>query len=80
MKILNQAFFADDNVATAGGCLASHYLATWILLRGASRPEAEDILNYVVPVGEKEEYVARAFVAVEPYVAGNSVREILGQP
>jgi len=79
VRVLNQPFFADGNVATAGGCLASHYLATWILLRGASRPEAEDILHYVVPVGEKEEYVARAFKAVEPYVTAQPVHNLVRQ-
>jgi transcriptional regulator GlxA family with amidase domain len=29
VKVLNQPFFARDNVATAGGCLASQYLAAW---------------------------------------------------
>jgi hypothetical protein len=27
VEVLNQPFFANGNVATAGGCLASHYLA-----------------------------------------------------
>ena len=30
---LNQPFYADGNIATAGGCLASQYLATWIIAR-----------------------------------------------
>ncbi len=33
VEVLNQPFFAKDNVATAGGCLASHYLAAWIIAR-----------------------------------------------
>src|ERR1700722_13822746 len=33
VEVLNQPFFANGNVATAGGCLASHYLAGWILAR-----------------------------------------------
>lgn len=33
IDVLNQAFFARGNVATAGGCLASHYLAAWIIAR-----------------------------------------------
>src|ERR1700693_2796452 len=34
VRVLDQPFFAEGNVATAGGCLASQYLATWIMLRG----------------------------------------------
>ena len=33
VDVLNQPFYADGNVATAGGCLASQYLATWIIAR-----------------------------------------------
>jgi len=33
IDVLNQAFFAKGNVATAGGCLASQYLATWVIAR-----------------------------------------------
>jgi transcriptional regulator GlxA family with amidase domain len=77
VTVLNQPFFADGNIATAGGCLASHYLATWFLLRGASKQDAENILHHVAPVGEKADYVARAFKAVEPYVVAPPVRELI---
>jgi len=33
IDVLNQPFFARGNVATAGGCLASPYLAAWIIAR-----------------------------------------------
>ena len=33
VKVLNQPFFARGNVATAGGCLASPYLAAWVIAR-----------------------------------------------
>lgn len=69
VRVLDQPFYADGNVATAGGCLASQYLAAWILLRGASRDAAESALHYVAPVGEKSEYVARALANVEPYLS-----------
>lgn len=37
VDVLDQPFFARGNVATAGGCLASTYLAAWVItrLRGA---------------------------------------------
>jgi transcriptional regulator GlxA family with amidase domain len=60
VEVRDQPFFARDNVATAGGCLASHYLAAWIIARLKGREAGESAIHYVAPVGEKEEYVARA--------------------
>jgi transcriptional regulator GlxA family with amidase domain len=68
VEVLNQPFFAAGNVATAGGCLASHYLAAWIIARLDGGEAAESALHYVAPVGEKEEYVARAMRNVTPYL------------
>src|ERR1700726_4517978 len=31
VTVLNQPFFANGNIATAGGCLASQYLAVWVI-------------------------------------------------
>ena len=33
VAILNQPFVARGNVATAGGCMASRYLAAWTIAR-----------------------------------------------
>ena len=68
VEVLNQPFFAKGNVATAGGCLASHYLAGWILARLEGSEAAESALRYVAPVGEKEEYVERAMRNIAPYL------------
>ena len=68
VRVLDQPFFASGNVATAGGCLASQYLATWLILRGAGRAAAEAAIHYVAPVGQKADYVSRAIDAVRPYV------------
>ena len=68
VEVLNQPFFAQGNVATAGGCLASHYLAAWIIARLEGVDAAESALHYVAPVGEKEEYVARAMRNITPYL------------
>jgi transcriptional regulator GlxA family with amidase domain len=68
VEVLNQPFFAKGNVATAGGCLASHYLASWVIARLEGREAAESALYYVAPVGEKEEYVARAMGNITPYL------------
>jgi transcriptional regulator GlxA family with amidase domain len=68
IEVLNQPFFAKGNVATAGGCLASHYLAGWLIARLAGTEAAESALDYVAPVGEKEEYVTRAMRNITPYL------------
>lgn len=68
VEVLDQPFYANGNIATAGGCLASQYLAAWILMRGASREDAESAIHYVAPVGQKDEYVARAISSVVDYL------------
>jgi transcriptional regulator GlxA family with amidase domain len=68
IEVLNQPFFAKGNVATAGGCLASHYLAAWLIARTEGLEAAESALHYVAPVGEKEEYIARAMRNITPYL------------
>ena len=60
VEVLNQPFVARGNVATAGGCLSSQYLAAWVIARTAGLDAARQALHYVAPVGEKDEYVARA--------------------
>jgi transcriptional regulator GlxA family with amidase domain len=68
VEVLNQPFFAKDNVATAGGCFASPYLAAWIIARTEGEEAARQALHYVAPVGEKDEYVALAMKNIAPYL------------
>jgi transcriptional regulator GlxA family with amidase domain len=68
VEVLAQPFFAKDNIATAGGCLSAHYLAAWLITRLRGKEAAEAALHYVAPVGEKEEYVARAWRNISPYL------------
>jgi transcriptional regulator GlxA family with amidase domain len=72
VDVLNQPFYAAGNIATAGGCLASQYLAAWIIARTEGEEAARSALHYVAPVGEKEEYVARAMKNIAPYLAPQS--------
>lgn len=71
VDVLNQPFFADGNVATAGGCLASQYLAAWVIARLAGLDAAKAAMHYVAPVGEKELYVDRAMANITPYLPVN---------
>ena len=68
VEVLDAPFVAHGNVATAGGCLASQYLAAWIIARRAGVEAAEEALHYVAPVGEKSLYVDRALAAVHPFL------------
>ena len=80
VEVLNQPFFAEGNVATAGGCLASPYLAAWILARRQGIGAAENALHYVAPVGEKEEYVARALRNITPYLGSDLQVAVAARP
>lgn len=68
VAVLDQPFFARGNVATAGGCLASPYLAAWIIARLEGVEAAESALHYVAPVGEKEAFVSRAMSNILPFL------------
>ena len=69
IHVLNQAFYAQGNIATAGGCLASQYLACWVIARTLGVDAAREALHYVAPVGEKEAYVTRAIENITPYLS-----------
>jgi len=68
VKVLDAAFYAEGNIASAGGCLSAQYLATWIIWRSLGKEAAIDALSYVVPVGQEAEYISRAVEAVSPYI------------
>ena len=65
VNIVNQAFFAQGNIATAGGCLAAQYLSAWMIARLKGLQPAREVLHYFAPVGEKDEYVARALSHIQ---------------
>ena len=68
VAVLNQPFVAKDNVATAGGCLSSQYLAAWLISRLAGAEAARSALHYVAPVGEKDVYITRAVANISPFL------------
>ena len=71
IEVLEQPFFAQGNVATAGGCFASQYLAAWIIARSEGEAAARAAVHYVAPVGEKDDYVERAMRNIAPYLGGS---------
>ncbi|UIF91030.1 DJ-1/PfpI family protein [Cupriavidus sp. UYPR2.512] len=68
VAVLDQPFVAKGNVATAGGCLASQYLAAWFIARLEGVEAARSAIDYVAPVGEKEAYVTRAMANISPFL------------
>lgn len=68
VDVLDQPFFANGNIATAGGCLASHYLAAWVIARLRGNEDAIAALHYVTPVGEKQDYIDRAWRNIAAYL------------
>jgi len=73
VNILNQAFFAHGNLATAGGCLSAQYISAWMIARLKGIEQAKEVLHYFAPVGEKEEYVARALSHIKANLLEQSV-------
>jgi transcriptional regulator GlxA family with amidase domain len=70
VAVINEPFVARGNVATAGGCLASQYLATWVIARLEGFEAARSAMHYVAPVGEKDDYVSRAMRNITPFLEG----------
>jgi transcriptional regulator GlxA family with amidase domain len=64
LTVLDRPFHAEGNIATAGGCLASQYLATWVITRTLGEDAARAVIDYVAPVGENQETVERALRTV----------------
>ncbi|MER7176703.1 DJ-1/PfpI family protein [Streptomyces mesophilus] len=64
VTVLDAPFHSEGNIATAGGCLASQYLATWVITRTLGEEAARAVLDYVAPVGENQESVERALRTV----------------
>ncbi|MFJ9448116.1 DJ-1/PfpI family protein [Kitasatospora sp. NPDC101235] len=64
LTVLDAPFHAEGNIATAGGCLASQYLATWVITRTLGEDAARAVLDYVAPGGENRETVDRALHAI----------------
>lgn len=66
LAIAETPLHVDGNIASAGGCLASHYLASWAIAKTRDWPTAEAIIHYVAPVGQKDVYAERAREVVVP--------------
>ena len=68
VNVIDAPFMANGNLATAGGCLASQYLAAWMIARGSSWEDAAEAIHYVAPVGEKQQWIERSMAVVAPFL------------
>ena len=68
VRVEEAPFHARGPIATAGGCLASQYLAAWMMVCGAGTEAAAQALHYAAPVGEKDAYVERLLSVVRPFI------------
>ena len=68
VEVLDAPFVAHGNVATAGGCLASQYLAAWTIGRLSSEGDAREAFHYVAPVGERDVYIERTMAVIRPFL------------
>ena len=68
VRVDDAPFHARGPIATAGGCLASQYLAVWMMVRGAGLDAATRALHSAAPVGDKDAYVARLLDVVLPFI------------
>jgi transcriptional regulator GlxA family with amidase domain len=68
VKVIDAPFVAHGNVATAGGCMAAHYLSAWAIARGEGEAAARAVIDYVAPVGEKAATVARVMGVIAPFL------------
>ncbi|NML09946.1 AraC family transcriptional regulator [Sphingobium sp. AR-3-1] len=74
VRVIDAPFVAHGPVATAGGCMAAHYLSAWAIALGAGQDAARDVIDYVAPVGEKAETVARVMGVIAPFL-GQAAQE-----
>jgi transcriptional regulator GlxA family with amidase domain len=72
VRVVEEPFHARGPIATAGGCLASQYLAAWLMARHAGFDAAAQALQRVAPVGEKDAYVERLLSVVRPFVSSDT--------
>lgn len=68
-EVLNQAFFSQNNIATAGGCLSSQYLAAWVIYRLFGQEAMLEAIRYVAPVGEEDALVERVLEVLQIHSA-----------
>lgn len=68
INVIDAPFYAQENLATAGGCMSSQYLAAWVIAKLAGEAEAKEVIYYVAPTGQKDDYVERVMSVIKPFL------------
>jgi transcriptional regulator GlxA family with amidase domain len=71
VRVLEQTFYARGSLASAGGCLASPYLAAWVITKALGRAAADAALQYVAPVGEAQRFIDGILDVVDRHVVAD---------
>lgn len=58
VEVVEKPLVVNGNVATAGGCLAATYLASWALDRSVGANEVRRVLTDITPRGKTDAYLA----------------------
>jgi len=66
--VLDQPFYASGNIASAGGCLSSQYLAFFVISKILDIDNAIKAIYYFAPTGQKDIYVDMAISNVKKYL------------
>jgi transcriptional regulator GlxA family with amidase domain len=69
---VDEPFHARGPIATAGGCMASQYLAAWVMATRAGVARTQEALRQIGPVGEKQSYIDKVMGVVAPFLEPTS--------
>jgi transcriptional regulator GlxA family with amidase domain len=73
--VLDEPFHARGPIATAGGCMSSVYLASWVIAKRAGIEAAQNALRAIAPVARKDDYAEQALAVVRPFLDRPGVDE-----
>ena len=65
---MDQPFYASGNIASAGGCLSSQYLAFFVISKILDIDNAIKAIYYFAPTGQTDIYVDMAISNVKKYL------------
>ncbi len=68
INVIDAPFYAQKNLATAGGCMSSQYLSAWVIAKLAGEAAARETIYYVAPTGQKDDYVERVMQVIQPFL------------
>jgi transcriptional regulator GlxA family with amidase domain len=68
VRVEDSPFTAHGPIASAGGAMASIYLATWLIASGEGLSAATQALRQIAPVGQVDGFVNQTLAVVTPFI------------